>query len=214
MRQNFFNLSIAFVLIFTCFQFYQNVYAQCPPGWNYAVRPLVINGCTYNVSICYTCSPTGANPATVTVLNIDQNGCPPVDLEDVRLALIADYKNLCTVQPCGGDCSLQMSLLIEMPSCWQWYYNMNFINGEWHFYSWRVPCGERFCGTWYKVCYDQATGQVIKCQPWQIIKTARGTACPNTAKIPWPQFFDPATMHYNVNNEPWQDCYQEEECTF
>lgn len=214
MKSIFFKISVVLAFCFGVMLTQQSVYAQCPFGWTYEVRPYTINGCTYNVTICYKCSPTGANPATVKVLNIDQNGCPPVSIDDVMLAVISDYHNLCSVQPCGGDCSLQMSLFIEVPSCWQWYYNMNLINGQWRYYAWREPCSERTCGRLFKVCFDQLTGKTIVCPGWDVIKTSYGAACPNTNKIPWPEFFDPATMHYNVTNEPWGDCYEEYKCTY
>jgi hypothetical protein len=135
--------------------------ADCPEGFNSTSRTFTVNGCDYEILVCYNCE---------TDLTVDQRSirlwgirklddCPQSwDInqvhEDLTLKIMTNafLYEICPldpkIKPCEDPGPEYYTFVLYQTNCW---YKFNDYGEVWY-----LPCpeGDNYCVTQYKVCYD------------------------------------------------------------
>jgi hypothetical protein len=150
--------AIIIVIMFSFFILTNNTMATCPPAFSQYTAQITINGCLYNVEICYTCVVT--NPPIRVMVNaiqkVDPNCQQLWDINQVTEAIwnIVNDANFVSTNLCSSTpppCTIPISGLDEEYveyKCWhKLRISPTAIRYE------KCP-GSDSCVTKYKICWD------------------------------------------------------------
>lgn len=203
----------AFVFIIVIAVASERVLAQCnpicPPGWTCSVRsytfiptpPSTDPTCTWQVTMCYKCGITGADPSNFKVLEIKPvppgNGCVAPDQDWLISQIRGEFGRLCSTQPCTTGTTLVM----EIPSCIKWRalgWKDEF--DAYHYIKYQVSCplSEGYCLITQTICRrEDGTLQVSN-----LTKQAFDVTC-QTTPIPEPPIIIDFEGEQNIS-----DCFR------
>jgi hypothetical protein len=193
-------VSFLFIIFLVVTSSFTSSAQPCPPGWNTSSFLTIVdlNGCQWQIDVCYKCGITGASPANVRITNIkpvpNNIGCVSPDKNWLANQISIIYFNtLCTIPPCDEGCQ---SIIIEYPTCFEWRAYGTYENGVYSYTNpYQAPCSSvnTYCQIEDRVCRDYQTGIVQRCPNWNVRYTTYGTGCPlNYIPIP--------TQPYGVPN--------------
>ena len=144
------------VLSFTLQNSKVNAY-DCVQGMTYQVETITIEGCEYDVGLCYSCGLT--NPGEVWVVEItklDPNCDPgisfPLVVKHIYLQVSTSsfiYSNLCQDPP---PCPTGNEMVVKKWACWQ-IQMINYLGEETYKYK---PCNyDAYCKERYAHCWNE-----------------------------------------------------------
>jgi hypothetical protein len=129
---------------------------QCPTGFTFTNMTITINGCAYNVPVCYKCAPTALDAAIIEPIivatQIDPNCNQTWDMAQVIAAINVAVREriylsqLCEVRPCNQPPKSKM--LFRQYACWEYRRD---TNGNLHL---QACTNNAICETEYEVCFD------------------------------------------------------------
>jgi hypothetical protein len=167
------NSLLLFLIICCTFFIYSSnsAYSQfsCPSGYSSVELPMNINGCPYNIQICYKCG-IGPTPAIIEIKGWYQLSSPPCyqswtfhQVSNYIFNYLSSFQTistyLCTgliAPPCPDQ-----STAIEFRTwvCWN-ITKINYLNETIYLYS---PCDtDNYCSEIYTYCWDSLLGDYVK----------------------------------------------------
>ncbi len=179
-RKTIFSIIIA--LIIFGFVVGNKAVAECPPNWTPVTMLRTINGCEYEITYCYRCGPTGADPTNIKVwrwaVRNSENCQREATWEEIWEKIREDWMQRCQIPPCSSGTLL--NVILEYPMCKKtfnhaWYDQEN----GWQHFTWEEPCNvdlyycqfimtvcRRDDGTYFSECISAQTyGNSLSCLP-------------------------------------------------
>ncbi|MFY8161371.1 MAG: hypothetical protein ACOVNU_08565 [Candidatus Kapaibacteriota bacterium] len=139
---------------------------QCPPGYSSVTKTYWVNGCEFQVDLCYTCPISGGdnwiilsptNP--IRKVNTSCATSPTLTTQQVIEQLMQnigtpnEFEQLCELQPCDGTPPIPpKNTRIKQPICWK-VKKISLPNNQLQIVY--EPCDdEAYCLTVYERCID------------------------------------------------------------
>ena len=197
------NLLIVIALIISCYS--AKLFAACPTGYVETYIQVTINGCLYNVHLCYNCTPGPSLNSSLRVFgfapvnpNCDPNYDPNYILQSIYDNIYTPqfFSSLCqSIPPCINSEGVDITYWYE--KCWM----KTWIAGQ----MWYFPCDEGSCHCLkiVTVCYNVLTRQ------WDIIRTVEGFLSCNSGfdcPIPESSIPDPPQGYNSACFQLWTPC--------
>lgn len=126
------------------------VKADCPPNWALVTFVADIDGCLYQITYCYKCGVTGADPSNIKVWrcakrpydeqpNPDSCNCE-AHWSQIWEKIRQDFMQRCQIPPCYPPGEL-LTIVVEYPLCKKTFNHAWQDNqGNWKNFSWEEPC--------------------------------------------------------------------------
>ncbi len=175
----------------------------CPTGYSSYIWTEVIGGCSYQIEVCYLCSPTSGGTQHFYINNVikldvscsgTMNMVQVMNYLNTKIASVAFIYARCTgIGPCeeGGT-----EIQILTPICWT--KKLVTIGSQTGVYYTSCFWDESYCSENWKYCYNSLTGLFETILVWRVI--SGDPACGE----------EPTTVSYN-----WSDCfYLKTNCTY
>ena len=165
MKSFFLSLFVVVTLMFTT---YNNSKSVCPTGYNSVTLSYWVNGCQYEVDICYTCPYSGGDnwirfdsDGSIRKVTTGCSPSPALTSGELiykifqNLGTPQEFELLCKLKPCDYSPPIQpKKTRIVQPNCWV-AQKVQLPNNQIQIVY--IPCDNAECITIYERCIDYST---------------------------------------------------------